>query len=119
MPTERTARWLRFAWVAGIVAFLVISIMPLGRSPLPEAAMVDKVAHFGVFLVLALFPTAGGAVRTRTVVMVLVLLALASEGLQAMVPFRSCDAADVAADLLGMLSGLALGTFLSGLRQRL
>ena len=48
-----------------------------------------------------------------------VLLALASEGLQAMVPFRSYEAADVAADLLGMLSGLALGAFLSSFRQRL
>ena len=44
MPTERTARWLRFAWVAGIAAFLVISIMPLSRSPLPEVAMADKAA---------------------------------------------------------------------------
>jgi len=119
MPTERTVRWLRFAWVAGIAAFLVISIMPLSRSPLPEVAMADKAAHFGVFIILALFPTAGEALRTRTVVVVLVLLALASEGLQAMVPFRSCEAADIAADLLGMLSGIALGAFLSGFRQRL
>jgi len=119
MPTERTARWLRFAWVAGIAAFLVISIIPLSRSPLPEVAMADKAAHFGVFLILALFPTAAGAVRTRTVVVVLVLLALASEGLQAMIPFRSCEAADIAADLLGMLSGLALGAFSPGSRQRL
>jgi VanZ family protein len=119
MSTEKTVRWLRSAWIAGMVAFLIISIVPLGRSPLPGVEMADKIAHFGVFLILALLPAATGVVRIRTVLVVLILLALVSEGLQAMVPFRSCEAADIAADLLGMLFGLALGAFLSSLRRRL
>ncbi len=119
MSTEKTVRWLRSAWIAGMVAFLIISIVPLGRSPLLGVEMADKIAHFGVFLILALLPAATGVVRIRTALVVLILLALASEGLQAMVPFRSCEVADIAADLLGMLSGLALGAFLSGLRRRL
>ncbi|HQO84054.1 MAG TPA: VanZ family protein [Synergistales bacterium] len=114
MSSERTARWLRCAWIAGIAAFLAVSVMPLSRSPLPGVEMGDKIAHFGVFFVLALFPVVTGAVRVRTVFFVLLLLAITSESLQALVPFRSFEGADLVADILGLLSGFAIGAVLAG-----
>ena len=113
MSSERTARWLRFAWIAGIAAFLAVSVMPLSRSPLPGVEMGDKIAHFGDFFVLALFPVVTGAVRVRTVFLVLLVLAITSESLQALVPFRSCEVADLAADVMGLLLGLVIGVVLA------
>ena len=107
MPTERTVRWLKSAWVAGIVAFgdLDHALEPVAP---PEVAMADKIAHFGVFHPGSVpdgrpgrqdQDRSGGAHSPGP----------HSGGLQAMVPFRSCEAADVTADLLGMLSGSPWG----------
>ncbi len=113
MASAATLRWLRAAWVAGIIAFLAVSVMPIGRTPLSGVEMGDKIAHFGVFFILAIFPVSTGAVRTVTVFVALLLLAVGSESLQALIPFRSWEVADIVVDFLGMLAGLALGKMLS------
>ena len=104
--------WRRVAWVASIIGFLWISVTPLGRIPLSGIGCGDKIAHFGVFFILALFPVATRSISIKTVVVVLSLVALSSEMLQALVPYRSAEIMDIAADLLGMCAGLTLGTTL-------
>lgn len=101
--------FLRVVWTMGIIAFLVISVVPLGRTPLSSIESGDKIAHFGVFFILALFPTATGTVSGRTVIFVLFLVALGSELLQTLVPYRSWEMLDIAADLLGLFVSLAVG----------
>jgi VanZ family protein len=113
MASAATLKWLRAAWVAGIIAFLAVSVMPIGRTPLSGVEMGDKIAHFGVFFILAIFPVSTGAVRTITVFFVLLLLAVGSESLQALVPFRSWEVSDIVADLVGILAGLVIGKMLS------
>lgn len=117
MASAATLRWLRAAWVTGIIAFLAVSVMPIGITPLSGIEMGDKIAHFGVFFILAIFPVATGAVRTFTVFLVLLLLAVGSESLQALVPFRSWEVADIVADLLGTIAGLVMGLGLARMRN--
>jgi VanZ family protein len=104
--------WHRAAWFASIIGFLWISVTPLGRTPLSGIGYGDKIAHFGVFFILALFPVATRSVSLKTVAVILSLVALSSELLQTLVPYRSAEIMDIAADLPGMFAGLTLGTTL-------
>ncbi|MDO9508692.1 MAG: VanZ family protein [Thermovirgaceae bacterium] len=101
--------FLRTVWVAGIIAFLLISIMPIGRTPLSAIDMGDKIAHFGVFFILSLFPTATEAASRKTVFLVLLLVALGSEVIQVFVPYRSGEVMDFIADMLGFFAGSGVG----------
>ena len=98
--------FLRVLWTTGIIVFLLISVIPLGRTPLSDVESGDKIAHFGVFFILALFPVITRAVSKRMVFLLLLLVALGSETLQIFVPYRSAEATDIAADILGLFAGL-------------
>lgn len=99
----------RIIWTSGIAAFLLISVIPLGRTPLQDVSGGDKIAHFAVFFLLAIFPILTGAARTRTVTIILLLLAFGSEALQCLTSYRSGEIGDIAADLLGLFAGIAAG----------
>jgi VanZ family protein len=99
----------RIIWSSGIAAFLLISVIPLGQTPLQDVSGGDKIAHFAVFLLLALFPMLTGAARVRTVTVVLLLLAFGSEALQCLTDYRSGEMLDIFADLLGLAIGVLLG----------
>jgi len=102
-------RFLRVIWYSGIAAFLIVSVAPLGKTPVSEINMGDKIAHFAVFFFLAMFPAATGAVSDRTALIFLLLLAPGSELIQSFIPYRTGEFLDIAADLAGMISGLGAG----------
>ena len=99
-------RWLpALAWAAVI---WILSSRPV--VPAVEIPYVDKVFHAGEFGVLALLLAWAAApalsryrppIRMLVVVVVSLFYGIADEAHQAFVPGRSCDAADVAADLAG------------------
>lgn len=110
----RTPAWfLETIWTTGIIAFLVVSVIPLGRTPLFCVESGDKIAHAGAFPILALFPAATGAVSMGTAIFVLFLVAVGSELMQTLVVYRSGEMLDIAADLSGMFAGLAIGGVIS------
>lgn len=118
MATFKIPVWLlRAIWVAGIIGFLAISVIPTGRNPFSGIEAGDKIAHLGVFFILALFPAATGAVSKKAATVVLVIVAVTSESLQSMLPYRSWEVLDIAADLLGLFAGLAAGYALTRLRD--
>lgn len=104
---------LRTLWIAGIISFLVISAIPIGETPLSDIKAGDKLAHYGVFFLLAFFPAGTGAVSKRIAVVVLFFVAIGSELMQVFLVYRSGEILDIAADLLGLFTGLALGSMSS------
>ncbi|HPD97037.1 MAG TPA: VanZ family protein [Synergistales bacterium] len=104
----------RIIWTSGIAAFLLISVIPLGRTPLQDVSGGDKIAHFAVFFLLAIFPILTGAARTRTVTIILLLLAFGSEALQCLTSYRSGEIGDIAADISGLAVGILSGIALTG-----
>lgn len=110
MAIRIPAWWSRILWAAGMAAFLAVSVLPIGETPLSGMEDGDKIAHFGVFFILAFFPVATACVSKRTVVILLLAVAVVSETLQSMIPYRSWEILDIAADLLGLAVGLAAGS---------
>ena len=97
------------------------SLLPGGSAALRAISLLhvsDKAQHFLAYAVLAWFaawmekrPTALAACLR------LAGLGILLELLQFLVPGRSCDLADAAADLGGVFCGLILGTALGALRK--
>ncbi len=118
MAKFRIPVWLvRAIWVAGIIGFLAISVVPIGRNPFPGIEAGDKIAHLGVFFILALFPVVTGVASKRAVIVVLSIVAVGSELLQSLLPYRSWEVIDITADLLGLFAGLAAGYALTRMRD--
>ena len=111
-------RVLRFLATLVVIAG---SLLPGGSAALHAISLLhvnDKAQHFLAYAVLAWFaawmesrPTAWG------VCLRLAGLGVLLELLQLLVPGRSCDLADAAADLGGVFCGLILGTALVSARK--
>lgn len=113
---------LVLAWLALGLAVLAGSLLPnLGPSsfniPLPHA---DKVVHFGAWALLAcVVPFLVLDQRRRVAAAVgLFLLSGAVEIAQSIIPARSGSLADLAANGLGVLAGLAAGMLAAGFLAR-
>lgn len=107
VPRTRSTRLARMLFVGAVVANLALLYLPPpdGGSGLPH---VDKVVHL-----LAFAAVAWSGLRARVpaswLLPVLALHAGVSELVQdLLIPGRSGDVADVAADLVGILAGSAL-----------
>ncbi|MGB3685130.1 MAG: VanZ family protein [Ornithinimicrobium sp.] len=96
--------------------FVVLAALFLGQiyalylyvpAPGPGAPYLDKVAHLLTFGVPA---AVAAALRLRAVLVLLVLHAVISEPLQALLPVdRGADVLDLVADLMGIVVGMLIG----------
>ncbi|MGH8027792.1 MAG: VanZ family protein [Pseudoxanthomonas sp.] len=106
-PLRRPRLWLGL-WVAGIVALIVVCLIPLDAlPPLPENS--DKAEHlFGYF---ALSAAAVQLFAGRRALMFstigLIALGIGIEIAQGFTAYRSSDPADALANTLGVLLGMA------------
>ncbi len=93
-------------------------------SSLPQVEMdffgipMDKVVHFLMFApfpilaYMTFWPADAGKIRRLAVLLVIIAfgagMAVATERIQAMTGYRSCEIKDFAADMVGILSGAAV-----------
>ena len=113
MPVARLvgSRLARGAFAAVVVVSLVVLFAPAGDVPGAPPG-VDKLVHAGLFLALAM---TGRWAGSRPVVLgpVLVGYAAASEVLQGLEAIgRTASVVDWIADVMGVLAGLLLWTWL-------
>lgn len=110
MTTARSGsrRVGRALFVAAVLVQVTVLYWPRQVGGGGDPVHLDKLVHLLVFAAVAWTGLRAG-VAARPLVGVLVLHAVASEALQALVlPDRTGDAADVAADLAGVLAGTLL-----------
>jgi len=106
MRSSRVLRILFWGWVAFVVA---ASLLPAGTS-LPRVPINDKLGHFASYAVLALLGTplvrspGGRALLWLSIVG----LGGALEALQTLVPGRTAEGGDLAADALGAVAGVTV-----------
>lgn len=98
-----------------LVGAVVIGSLVSGTSPLMVELgtfhISDKVMHYGAYLALSLLPVVGIADRRKAITtgLTMFLLGLALEGLQHFSPHRTVDIRDVAANGLGVITGVLAG----------
>lgn len=112
------ARLLFGGWLLAIFAVTVGSLLPadvITFMPGGGALSVnDKATHFLAYTLLAVLPI----VSVERLVIAMALagamapLGIAIEFLQLLVPGRSCEVGDMAADILGICCGIAVATTL-------
>ena len=104
---EFASRWL-FAGLALMSVVMMVSLLPIRPGKL-EVAYVDKVMHLIVFMGLMVFFCGFVEVQLRWL-LVLFLLACGGliEVLQIPVPGRAAEAADLTADMVGIMLGWLL-----------
>jgi VanZ family protein len=106
--------WCRVAFVAfaGFATFLLLAAHPfdlLGLAGYSATLSAGRGQHVLLFAVLAFLGVASRWPFPRTALACLLAgYALATEGLQAFVPPRTPELADVAENLLGIAAGFAL-----------
>jgi len=101
--------WL-FAGLALMSLVMMVSLLPI-RSEVLEVTYVDKVMHMIVFMGLMVFFCGFVQVQLRWL-LVLFLLACGGliEVLQIPVPGRAAEAADLMADMVGIMLGWLLAS---------
>jgi len=106
---KHQSRRLLIAWVALLVAVIVLSVLP-GQA-LPAVGVDDSLMHWLVYVPLALLPTVAIASRlTASLAAILMApLGLVLEVAQMVAPGRRFEWSDVAADALGVMAGMVLG----------
>jgi len=117
----RTYRLLAALYAVAVIA---LSSWPGVSLPNIGTGHLDKILHFGQYLVLAFLVARGWGLSlprrwgARNVVLVIVLLlfAAADEYHQGWIPGRDPDRHDFLADAIGILIGFVIG--LSGLLRR-
>src|SRR5262249_20357571 len=91
----------RYLFAAGVVAVVVLSLLP--RGEMPSVGISDKIEHLVAYALLGL--TGGLAFTTRRATILLLvllpLLGIVLEFAQLVVPGRSSEVADALADWIG------------------
>ncbi|MGL4175538.1 MAG: VanZ family protein [Dermatophilaceae bacterium] len=109
---------LRWWLAATVVGQLLVLYVPRGVAPPSSLPGADKVVHTVVFLLPVLLALLSGF-AVRAVLTVSAVHAVLSEVVQfSILPARSGDPWDVAADLLGVLCGWLVWTAISGRPSR-
>lgn len=86
----------------------IVCLMPLD-GPLKGPEFIDKVWHFGTYVIVMLwFSQLFEAHVHRRVLIGVVLMGLSIECLQALTPWRSFDVLDLGANMAGALAGWGL-----------
>ena len=113
-------RLLRIAWAAGgaglVGAIIVLSVLPMEELPGPDIPWQDKWGHLLAYGLTTLWFLQAAATRRARAGVALAMAALggALEIVQSLLPYRLSDPWDLAADLLGIAIGLALGMTAAG-----
>jgi VanZ family protein len=110
MISIRHWRWM--FWIC-LLAVLALSLLPL--SPQLPTTGWDKTNHLLAFCVLAILGNQAYRGRTDMVLLGLLIYGGLIEILQSFTPDRMAEWADLLADGLGLLVGLALRTLLGRL----
>lgn len=95
------AGWRRLALVLVLTGILVLSLIPVPDG-LQVFSWQDKLEHATAFVVLGLMAASARLGRTRVWVIGLLAYGALIEVAQSMVPYRSADPADWAADAIGV-----------------
>jgi VanZ family protein len=108
-----TARWRRPAmtlWLAAVAAVMVLSLLPATAPPGDYG--FDKMAHAASYCCLALLAHLAFARRPTALLAALAMIPLGCliEVAQTFVPPRTGDVWDAAANSIGALAGIMLGT---------
>ena len=123
MSALRRVWWIAgFGWLSLIVA---LSVLPMPELPGPDVPFQDKWGHLLAYGFAAFWFAQLGTGNRHLITsgIGLVLLGLALEQIQSILPYRQADPLDLAADALGTLLGLGLaltraGRWLTFLEQR-
>jgi VanZ family protein len=105
-------------WIGLLVLVIIGELVPGDSAPmilLSRTYVSDKLVHFTAYTVLALVPALG--LRLRSAIPCLIttqLVGISLELAQILVPYRSWDFYDIAANTAGVLAGAILGV---GVRQ--
>lgn len=102
---QTTKRFRSGAYALSVLVILLASLPATGT----RIGATDRLLHFFGFFLLSLFYQAGWAYRRKWQISLIgVALALISESLQLLLPWRSFGLQDLGADLAGLLLGLLL-----------
>lgn len=105
------------AWVLAVAIVVTGSLLPfvvLSRLPSVAVPDDDKAAHFISYVVLAILPVvATDLLRTGVrCALAMIPLGIVLELLQRLVPGRSFELADMAANTLGAFTGIIVGLWI-------
>ena len=118
LPLRYPWIWAGFGW-ALVIGVIVGSLMP--GSSVPDLHLSDKALHVGAYFLMMIW--FAGLYRRKVhpiIAVVLLLLGVALDLLQATTRTRSLEIADIAADAAGIFVGLLLSFWLlEGWCQRL
>jgi VanZ family protein len=114
--TRRDAGKAAFAlllWLTAVILVSVSELLPSNSAPMLWVGTMqisDKVLHFTAYTVLAFIPCFGFSRRAGIALAALtILLGVALEFTQELVPGRSFEFADMLANSIGVVSGGVLG----------
>jgi hypothetical protein len=104
--------WVVGLWCAAILIVVIGELLP-GRSPLlrwvGSFGVNDKIEHFTAYLVLAAIPALGFEPRSGVfAALSMIALGVLLDEAQKFIPGRSFEFADIAANAVGVLTGLGI-----------
>ena len=109
-PTK--AALFQALWYVALAATVVGELLPGNSTAMRWVGSThinDKTLHFTAYAVLAFIPAFGWRLRCGIPVAAsMILLGVALEFAQRLVPFRSFEVGDMIANALGVLAGMAL-----------
>ena len=110
-PLRFARRWVAL-WLVAIACAVTVSLLPAGDVPAPSIPNFDKALHFTSYLALSTYASMLFASPRARSLSALLLLAV-GVGVEAAQHFltatREAEAADVFANMLGVVGGLVLG----------
>ncbi|OHE84606.1 MAG: hypothetical protein A2190_09535 [Lysobacterales bacterium RIFOXYA1_FULL_69_10] len=115
MPTMRPLRFARrwvALWLVAIACAVAVSLLPASEVPTPSIPGFDKALHFTSYLALSTYASMlFASPRARSLAALLLLaVGLGVEAAQHyLTATRQAEAADVFANMLGVVGGLVLG----------
>ena len=105
---KRTYSILTIGWSVAILFLTLSSSIGEGGFWLLEIPGMDKVAHFGLFFILAVMASSF-TIKNKTsmvwAIVYVIIIAIISEYGQSYVESRTSDVLDFLADIVGMIAG--------------
>jgi VanZ family protein len=108
---------IRAVWIISILIVVIGSLLPATSAPMRALSLLpvsDKAEHFCAYGWLALCSMFAIAPKRAAILfaLALILMGVALEFAQRLVPGRAFEVGDMAANALGVLAGISLGLLL-------